>query len=195
MTQLLGKDAVARINGARPEDAAVSLSRLHRAARAVSGTERISRQVQEHRGPDRRRLRGDDHCNGRRDRQSYGRAREEKDAREHAHRVHERQRRQHAARCSPGMSDVSKLKLPADNGPYRGGKGLLYEGGTRVAALANWPGHIKPGEVNEMIHVVDMFPTLAALAAPSSRKASRSMAWTSGRDQRRQTVAAQRDRL
>jgi arylsulfatase A-like enzyme len=63
-----------------------------------------------------------------------------------------------------GDADVSKLKLPADNGPYRGGKGMLYEGGTRVAAFANWPGHIKPGEVIGMMHVVDMFPTLAKLA-------------------------------
>jgi len=63
-----------------------------------------------------------------------------------------------------GAEDVSKLKLPADSGPYRGGKGTLYEGGTRVAALANWPGHIKPGEVKGMVHVVDMFPTLAGLA-------------------------------
>ena len=31
--------------------------------------------------------------------------------------------------------------------PYRGGKGMLYEGGTRVTALANWPGHIKPGRL------------------------------------------------
>jgi arylsulfatase A-like enzyme len=69
-----------------------------------------------------------------------------------------------------GDADVSKLKLPADNGPYRGGKGMLYEGGTRVAALANWPGRIKPGEVREMLHVVDMFPTLAALAGASTTK-------------------------
>ena len=67
-----------------------------------------------------------------------------------------------------GDVDVSKLKLPADNGPYRGGKGMLYEGGTRVAALANWPGRIKPGEVKEMMHVVDMFPTLAGLAGASA---------------------------
>jgi len=66
-----------------------------------------------------------------------------------------------------GDVDVSKLKLPADNGPYRGGKGMLYEGGTRVVALANWPGRIKPGEVKEIMHVVDMFPTLAGLAGAS----------------------------
>jgi arylsulfatase A-like enzyme len=69
-----------------------------------------------------------------------------------------------------GDTDVSKLKLPADNGPYRGGKGMLYEGGTRVAALANWPGRIKPGEVKGMMHVVDMFPTLAGLAGAAGDK-------------------------
>ena len=69
-----------------------------------------------------------------------------------------------------GDVDVSKLKLPADNGPYRGGKGMLYEGGTRVAALANWPGRIKAGEVKEVMHVVDMFPTLAGLAGANANK-------------------------
>jgi len=69
-----------------------------------------------------------------------------------------------------GDADVSKLKLPADNGPYRGGKGSLYEGGTRVPAVINWPGHIKPGEVMGVIHVVDMFPTLAGLAGASVDK-------------------------
>jgi arylsulfatase A-like enzyme len=47
---------------------------------------------------------------------------------------------------------------------------MLYEGGTRVAALANWPGRIKPGEVNEVMHVVDMFPTLAGLAGAGPGK-------------------------
>jgi arylsulfatase A-like enzyme len=69
-----------------------------------------------------------------------------------------------------GDVDVSKLKLPADNGPYRGGKGMLYEGGTRAAALANWPGRIKAGEVKEVMHVVDMFPTLAGLAGANPNK-------------------------
>ncbi len=70
-----------------------------------------------------------------------------------------------------GELDTSKLTIPADNGPYRDGKGTLYEGGTRVVAFANWPGHIKPGSVvDQPIHVVDMYPTLAGLAGASHSK-------------------------
>jgi arylsulfatase A-like enzyme len=64
-----------------------------------------------------------------------------------------------------GEGDMSKIVIPCDNGPYRDGKASLYEGGTRVVSLANWPGHIKAGStVNEMMHVVDMYPTLVGLA-------------------------------
>jgi len=64
-----------------------------------------------------------------------------------------------------GEVDTSKGTIPADNGPYREGKGMLYEGGTRVVALANWPDRITPGSVvDQPIHVVDMYPTLAGLA-------------------------------
>jgi arylsulfatase A-like enzyme len=70
-----------------------------------------------------------------------------------------------------GEGDMSKVKIPCDNGPYRDGKGSLYEGGTRVVALANWPGHIPAGiTVNEMIHVVDMYPTLLGLAGGGTGK-------------------------
>ena len=68
------------------------------------------------------------------------------------------------------MADVSKIKIPCDNGPYRDGKGSLYEGGCRVAACANWPGHIKPETVDGIVHVVDMYPTLAKLAGASTAK-------------------------
>lgn len=69
------------------------------------------------------------------------------------------------------MADVFKAKIPCDNGPYREGKGMNYEGGTRVAALVNWPGHIPAGvEVKEMLHVVDWYPTLARLAGASTSK-------------------------
>jgi len=68
------------------------------------------------------------------------------------------------------MADVSKLNLPCDNGPYRDGKGTLFEGGCLVCACANWPGHIKPQTVNGLIHAVDLYPTLAALAGASTAK-------------------------
>lgn len=68
-----------------------------------------------------------------------------------------------------GEGDMTKINLPCDNGPYRDGKGSLYEGGTRVCALANWPAQITAGStVDELIHVVDMFPTLAHLAGAKS---------------------------
>ncbi len=70
-----------------------------------------------------------------------------------------------------GEGDMSKVKLPCDNGPYRDGKGSLYEGGTRVPAFINWPGHIKPGTVVDgMMHVVDTYPTLIGLAGASTAK-------------------------
>lgn len=51
------------------------------------------------------------------------------------------------------------------NGPLRGAKSTLYEGGVRVPAFATWPGHIKAGSVvNAPLHVVDWYPTLLTLA-------------------------------
>lgn len=68
-----------------------------------------------------------------------------------------------------GEGDMSKITIPCDNGPFRDGKGSLYEGGTRVVAFANWPGRIAPGStVDGMMHVVDMFPTLVGLAGGSA---------------------------
>jgi arylsulfatase A-like enzyme len=70
-----------------------------------------------------------------------------------------------------GEGDMSKITIPCDNGPYRDGKGSLYEGGTRVVAFANWPGHIPAGSTVEgMIHVVDMYPTIAGLAGAQPSK-------------------------
>lgn len=60
--------------------------------------------------------------------------------------------------------------VPCDNGPLRGGKGQLYEGGTLVPAFFNWPGKIPAGDVNAVLHVSDMLPTLAALAGASTAK-------------------------
>jgi arylsulfatase A-like enzyme len=52
-----------------------------------------------------------------------------------------------------------------NNDPYRGSKGGTYEGGVRVACALRWPGQIKAGSVvDEMLHVVDFFPTFVRLA-------------------------------
>ncbi|WP_197064857.1 arylsulfatase B [Leptolyngbya sp. KIOST-1] len=68
-----------------------------------------------------------------------------------------------------GEVDTSGGTIPADNGIFRDGKGSLYEGGTRVVALANWPGQLKPGSVaDQPMHMVDWYPTFAALAGASS---------------------------
>ena len=64
-----------------------------------------------------------------------------------------------------GEIDMSKSTIPPDNSPFRDGKGTLYEGGTRVVAVVNWPGRVPAGSVvNRPVHIVDMFPTLAGLA-------------------------------
>jgi arylsulfatase A-like enzyme len=56
----------------------------------------------------------------------------------------------------------------SSNGPLRAGKGTLYEGGTRVAAFATWPGQIPAGStVTEPLHIVDWYPTLVKLAGGS----------------------------
>jgi arylsulfatase A-like enzyme len=55
-----------------------------------------------------------------------------------------------------------------DNGPYRAGKGTVYEGGTRVCAFATWDGHIPAGKtITQPIHIVDWFPTLVKLTGAS----------------------------
>jgi len=68
------------------------------------------------------------------------------------------------------MADMSKMKIPCDNGPYRDGKASLFEGGTRVCAFANWPGRIKAQEVDGLIHAVDLYPTFAYLAKASTAR-------------------------
>lgn len=53
---------------------------------------------------------------------------------------------------------------PCSNIPFSGGKGTLKEGGVRLPAIMNWPGKLKPADVRETLHHVDIMPTLLALA-------------------------------
>jgi arylsulfatase len=51
------------------------------------------------------------------------------------------------------------------SGPWRGTYFTAMEGSLRVPFLMRWPGHIPPETVsNEIIHEMDLFPTLARIA-------------------------------
>jgi len=54
-----------------------------------------------------------------------------------------------------------------DNRPLRDWKGSLYEGGIRVPALVNWPAKLKPQKVDQVMHAIDIYPTVAAVTGVS----------------------------
>jgi arylsulfatase A-like enzyme len=53
------------------------------------------------------------------------------------------------------------------NGPFRGQKRTLWEGGVRVPAAVRWPGQVPEGKTShEVVHMTDFLPTvLAAVGA------------------------------
>ncbi len=53
-------------------------------------------------------------------------------------------------------------EMPAThNGPFRAGKGYLYEGGLRVPLIVRWPNTIKSGQTIETpVSLMDLMPTL-----------------------------------
>lgn len=56
--------------------------------------------------------------------------------------------------------------------PFRGEKGTTWEGGFRIPMMIRWPGVIKPGSIsNEIISLIDWFPTLADAAGAGDIKA------------------------
>ena len=76
-----------------------------------------------------------------------------------------------------GEADNTIVVFTTDNGaevftwpdgamtPFKATKGTACEGGFRVPCIARWPGHIKPGTVeNGIFSGLDWFPTLCAAA-------------------------------
>jgi len=76
-----------------------------------------------------------------------------------------------------GEADNTIVIFTTDNGaevftwpdggmtPFKGTKGTSFEGGFRVPAIIRWPGHVKPGRVeNGIFSGLDWLPTLAAAA-------------------------------
>jgi len=61
-------------------------------------------------------------------------------------------------------SDVSGLP-PTSNAPLRGGKGSIYEGGTRVPLIVAWPGRVAAGVRSDaLVTSADFYPTLLEAA-------------------------------
>lgn len=68
----------------------------------------------------------------------------------------------------------------SDNGPYRKGKGTVYQGGILVPSVLYWPGTLGPALVSERITVQDVLPTLAEVAGidlPSSQPVDGRARW------------------
>ena len=57
------------------------------------------------------------------------------------------------------------VNVGAHNGPLRGQKGQMYEGGIRVPTCAMWPGYIQDGHVTDQVALLmDLFPTICEVA-------------------------------
>ncbi len=48
-------------------------------------------------------------------------------------------------------------------GPLRGGKYSAFDGGTRVAFIVRWPGHVKPGVTGALVGQIDFLSSFATL--------------------------------
>jgi len=71
------------------------------------------------------------------------------------------------------------LEFFRSNGPLRGHKAQVYEGGIRVPMIVRWPGKIRPGTVSDLPWTFcDFLPTVAeiASAAPPGNLDGKSMA-------------------
>lgn len=59
-----------------------------------------------------------------------------------------------------------QLNVGANNGPLRGGKQSMYEGGIRVPTVVRWPGVTEPGQqVATAAITMDLFPTICEMAS------------------------------
>ena len=64
------------------------------------------------------------------------------------------------------LSDNGGSGGTSDNGPLRGGKSSLFEGGIRVPCIVRWPGMVPRGMLcDEFLTAMEIFPTLCRAAS------------------------------
>lgn len=78
--------------------------------------------------------------------------------------------------CGGGL----KLKFPtgdgdprydvSDNGHFKQGRGTFYDGAVRVGAVIYWRDKIAAGSTIELVHAVDLYPTLLKIAGVSPQQ-------------------------
>ena len=69
----------------------------------------------------------------------------------------------------PHMEGGHDPRFFDSNGPLRGHKRDLYEGGIRVPTIVRWPGKIKPGTTNDLpVALWDVMPTCLEIAGVES---------------------------
>jgi len=68
----------------------------------------------------------------------------------------------YASDNGPDSADYPEVSFA---GPFRGYLGSAYEGSIRTPMMLRWPGRVPAGRVsNEIVAIVDLFPTLAHIA-------------------------------
>lgn len=85
-----------------------------------------------------------------------------------------------------GLKDSTVVFYTVDNGawqdvypdagytPFRGTKGTVREGGSRVPSMVRWPGHVKPGtRSDDIVGGLDLMATFAAIAGTELPKKDR----------------------
>jgi arylsulfatase len=75
--------------------------------------------------------------------------------------------------ASDNGPDSAHYPVVSNSGPFRGYLGSAYEGSVRTPLIVRWPGRVEAGgTTNEIVALVDLFPTLARLsgaAVPGDR--------------------------
>ena len=61
---------------------------------------------------------------------------------------------------------------PTNNAPLRGGKATIFEGGSKVPLIVDWPGVVKPGSQSDaLVTGTDLYPTMIKMGGGKLRAA------------------------